>query len=482
VRKLSTLDTLFLSCDTRRYPMDGMGVFVLDPSTAPEPLSFERARTRIRESLANMPPLRRRLVRVPFDIETPYWIEDPGFDLDEHLHHVAVPAPGGRHTLLDLIARVGNQPLDRSRPLWEIWFVEGLAGGHVALLFRIHHACIDGMGGIAMLQEIFDAVPDPPRAAAHVDPWQPDQIPGEASLLLGALPRALSQPVRAFKAMRHVARAILQSRGEGSGEPPPPQPAQRERQRPSFNQVVRGQPHRALAWASVSMDDVNAVREAMDATVNDVALALCAGALRAYLEAHGEPSDGPLTVGNPVNVRAKSETGGFENRVDMMGPRIPIHVPDPIERLRLICVETKSRKSGRRERSENLLEDVFNIFSPGFVGSVVQGFSEAELARFLPIPIPFDLVVTNLQASPDPQYFCGARLEGFFIQMMMLETLGLVISLVSQGGKLHFSVTSIREVLPHPHEVADGVVAELEKLKRGLGLDETVGSDATHQG
>lgn len=465
MKDLSALDTLFLGTDSVRYPMHGLGMMVLDPSTAPAPLTYESMKEHFGRRLPDLPPMRRRLVRVPLGLDRPVWVEDPDFDLDEHFHHVSVPPPGDREALAELVSEIGHIPLDDNRPLWQYWFIEGLAQGRVAVLLKMHHACIDGMGGIEMVQHLFDLEPDPDRNDP-VDTWEPEEIPSSSAMLLRAAPRAITWPFRAAKSSTSLATGLIRGRsarrsadshaGKAFSGP-----------KVSFNRIVHDKPHKNLAWMSVAMDDVKTVRKAYDATVNDVALALVAGSLHRYLKAGGELSDEPLIVANPINLREADETGAYENKVAMMAPKLPVQIADPVERLKEIVASTGDTKAASAASGTNLLEDLFGVVNPGFVDVIMHAYTTSGVAGVL--PAPYNLCVTNLIGPPIPLYFNGARLDRFYIQMMLFDTIGLVIALMSYAGRLQFGVTATRELTPEVWSIADGIEEEMNLLLEAAG-------------
>ncbi len=460
MRELSPVDTLFCFMDSPRYPMHGLGVLVLDPSTAPEPLTYAGAREHVRARLPSLPPFRRRLVERPFGVDRPMWFEDPEFDLDAHFHHVAVPEPGDDRALATLAAEVGDRPLDRDRPLWECWFVEGLEGGRVAVLLKMHHACIDGMGGLEMISHLFDLEPEA-RPEPPVDDWEPDRLMSQWELLVRSIPNMLTGPFRSLRSAAGLATGMARSRlarSRGAGEAGHAFAGPKV----SFNEIVRGRPHRNLAWASVDMSDVKTVRNAFGATVNDVALALYSGAVRSYLLERDELPSRSLTVANPVNLRDQTEEGQYENRVKIMGPLLETHLDDPAERLSAIVRSTGDTKRASASTGTNLFEDLFGITMPGVVDQIMNLYTASGLAGA--IPAPYNTVLTNLHGPPVPLYFTGARLDGFYIQMPAFEGVGLIVALMSYAGRLLFSVTATRELTPDVWKIAEGIEAEMGHL------------------
>ncbi len=457
---LSPVDTLFCFLDSPRYPMHVMGVLVLDPSTSPAPFTFERVRERVRTHLPFLVPMRRRLVQRPFGVDRPLWLEDPEFDLDAHLHHVALPAPGDDRALVALASDVADRPLDPNRPLWDCWFVEGLEGDRVALVLKFHHACIDGMGAIEMLGNLLDlepgADPKPP-----VDDWEPDRLMSQWELLARSLPNMVTGPFRSLRSAIGLGTGVARSRlarsrdvGEAGHAFSGP--------KVSFNEIVSGRPHRNLAWASVSMDDVKTIRRSFDATVNDVALALYSGALRGYLLERDELPSQSLTVANPVNLRAETERGKYENRVKLIAPLLETHLDDPAERLDAIVRSTRDTKRASASAGSNLFEDLFGITMPGIVDQLVHIYQSSGLAGA--VPAPYNTVLSNLRGPPIPVYFAGARVEALYIQLPVFDGVGLFAALMTYAGRMFFTITGIRELTPDVWRIARGIEVEMQVL------------------
>ncbi|WP_421121638.1 wax ester/triacylglycerol synthase domain-containing protein [Aquihabitans daechungensis] len=259
---------------------------ILDPTEAEEGVTLERVREVYGQRLHLAPPFRRKLATVPFGLHHPLWIEDPDFDIDFHVRSTALPSPGSDEQLATLVGRLVAQPLDRTRPLWEVWVIEGLAGGHVACLTKVHHAAIDGASGNELTVALLDLTAE---VAVHEpeEEWVPDRVPSDVEKLGYAASSLARQPVRVAKAGWRTAGTALALRRRNRSEPnlqPPPSPFAAPRT--PFNTAIT--PRRSYAFTSVSLPAVKAVKAETGSTVNDVVLALCAGALRTYLEARGE--------------------------------------------------------------------------------------------------------------------------------------------------------------------------------------------------
>src|SRR5688572_12543052 len=316
MQRLTGLDASFLALETPSSHMHVASVGIYDPSTAEGGITLDRV-TQVYEGRLHLaPPFRRRLANVPFGLHHPLWIEDPDFDIRNHVRHTAIPAPGGPVELANLVGRLVALPLDRSRPLWEIWLIEGLEGGNVGVLSKVHHSAIDGASGNELLIALLDLTPE---IVEHVPTteWVPDRVPTDAELLSYAATSLARQPVRVAKALARTTTAALEIRRLGQGSsasvlPPAPFAAPRT----SFNAALT--PRRSYAYTSLDLPTVKAVKHAVGCTVNDVVLGLCGGALAGYLADRGEELDAPLVAMVPVSVRSEDERDTMGNKVSSM--------------------------------------------------------------------------------------------------------------------------------------------------------------------
>src|SRR3954464_4174191 len=304
MQRLTGMDATFLYMETPSSYMHVAGLMVLDPSTVGGVLSMDDVREFYDSRLHLAAPFRRRLAEIPMGLHHPLWIEDPDFDLDYHLRHIAVPPPGGPRQLAEVASHLVKIHLDRSRPLWECWIIEGLEHGHIAVLTKVHHAAIDGVSGneitVAMLQLNPDDVPPEPEVE-----WKPDHVPSDIERLSYAFSSLIRQPVRLVKTIRRTVESSLQLRQRNRRPDVTPTPGLFSAPRTSFNAALTAR--RSFAMASVSLTDVKMVKNAFGVTVNDVVLGLCSGALRSYLDGLDEQSDGPLMAMVPVSVRTEDE-------------------------------------------------------------------------------------------------------------------------------------------------------------------------------
>ena len=313
--RLSGLDSAFLAAERPGNPLHVMGLLVLDPTTVPGGYRFEAFREFVAQRLPVLAPLRRRLVEVPGGLARPYWIDEPAIDLDLHLRRAAVPSPGGPREVAEMAARMLERPLDRSRPLWEMELVEGLAGGRIALLAKVHHSMMDGLAGMKLMASLFSETPalEAPRGIPR---RAPSQVPSRLRLLADAVPWLARQPWRATLASARTARSLLRRALRARGRPAAPA---LEVARSWLN--VQITPQRAVAYTSLALADLRAVGAPLGATVTDVLLALMAGALRRYLAARGVVPSAPLVAAVPIAVRGRARRAGQRRDEHVREPR-----------------------------------------------------------------------------------------------------------------------------------------------------------------
>jgi WS/DGAT/MGAT family acyltransferase len=462
MRKLSGIDADMIYGETPSLHMSVSALTVLDPTTAPEGFGFEDVRQLVAEQVASLPPLRERLLEVPFGIDRPYWVEDPDFDLDRHLHRVAVPAPGGRRELATLVGDLGSYKIDRSGPLWELWFIEGLESARVGMLLKVHHACADGVAGALMLGHLFRSersrVPTPMGQA--VEPSRPEPLPTGLELALRGLGARALMPLEAIRKLGRTAGSIRNlvrlRRSEGWDAPALPFTAPRT----SFNRDVT--PHRAVAFCSVPLDEVRRVERSIGVSLNDVVLALCAGALRGYLEARNELPDTPLIAAVPVSTRSQEQLGSFGNAVSGMFTSLATHLADPHERLRRIAEGTRSAKALYASGVEDSLMDWASLPSPAFVALAVRLFASMHLSERVP-PI-FNLLVSNVPGPTHPLYAGGARLVDCYPLGPLVDQVGLNVTVLSYTDEVGFGFMTCPELVPDPWAIADRIGPALEEL------------------
>jgi diacylglycerol O-acyltransferase len=492
VQRLTGLDATFLYTETPSQHMHVSMVGVFDTSTMRDGYSFDAVKDLIESRLPRIPMFRRRLVEVPFRIHHPVWVEDPDFDLDFHVRRMAVPAPGGMRELTELAGDFLSRPLDRSRPLWEMWIVEGLEDGRIGVLAKVHHSMIDGVTGAELMVHLFDleaepAVPEPAGEAGEAaaggtpsrpaDDRKPEHVPSDLELVAYAVRSLARQPLRLARTLPGTARSVvsLVSRRRGGAEgmaTPFSAP------RTPWNGAITA--HRAVAVGTLSLDDVKAVKRHFGTTVNDVVLALCSGALRRYLLDHGHPVDSPLVSVVPISVRAEAAaTGGSgtgaategmvddaagANQVSAMFVSLATDVEDPAERLRAISRLTRGAKEEHNALGATVLMNWAEFAAPGVFARAMRLYSSMNLAdRHRPI---HNVIISNVPGPPFPLYLAGSRLEVLAPLGPIMEGAGLNITVMSYIDRIDVGLIACRESIPDIWALADDFTASMEELKK----------------
>jgi WS/DGAT/MGAT family acyltransferase len=467
MKRLSGMDASFLYMETPSMHAHVVGTLVLDPAGGE--FGWERFVDVIAQRLPKLPPFRRRLATVPFNLSHPLWVEDPDFDLDSHLHHIAVPAPGTMHELARIVGEIAGTPLDRHRPLWEAWIVDGLANGHVAFVSKIHHAAIDGVSGADLMAQLLDLEPNPPEDVTD-DTWVPDDVPTDGELVVGAMRHVVSNPVRMAKVLNRTARnlvGVLQRQREAAQADPDVQGPAMPFTAPRVPWSRSITPHRVVAFGRAALDDMRHVKTVFGTTVNDVVLAACTQTLRAYLIDQGELPDKPLVCSVPVSVHGKSEHEGT-NQVSTMFVRLPVQLGDPVEQLLAIREDTRKAKDLHNALGADVLQDFAQFIPPALFNRAMRLYSNLNLAdRHRPI---HNLVISNVPGPPIPLYIAGARVVSMYPFGPLLEGAGLNITVLSNMGNVDFGVIGCRETVPGIEQLADGFGTAVDALRRAADV------------
>lgn len=471
MERLSGLDASFLYNETPALHMHTLKYAVLDVADVEGGFSVERLRQELGARLHLLPPFRRRLAEVPLGLHHPVWIEDPDFDLAAHVRRIGVPPPGGRREMDDVIGQLASWPLDRRRPLWECWVLEGLAddlddpvghpstGRHVGFLVKLHHAAADGVAAAALLANVMETVPDAVVPRPPEQPWRPDPRPSAMRLLADALVdfvaglrRLPSLLVRTARGVRAVARR------RRSAAVSPPLPILHTANTP-FNGALT--PHRSFATADLPLDDVRTVRAAFGVSVNDVVLGLVAESLRRHLLDAGALPARPLVAGVPVAADPAS-TRLSGNRVSNLFTSLRTDLADPVERLGAIHAVTGAAKEVQDLLGIDMLADWVEYTPPRPYAWAMRLYSRLGLAdRHRP---PINLVVSNVPGPKEPLYVAGARLTGIWSVGPILEGVGLNVTVWSYQDRIHVGVLGCREHWRDLHVVTDGMADALRDL------------------
>jgi WS/DGAT/MGAT family acyltransferase len=466
MRPLTGMDAMFLYLETPSSHMHVTGVFVLDPSEVEGGFSFDKVLSMVEERLPFAPPFRRRLVDVPLHLHHPVWIEDPEFDLDYHVRRACLPSPGGLEELETFVAQLVGLPLDRTKPLWELYLVEGLEGGRFALVTKVHHAAIDGMSGAELTANFLDLEPNPGPRVYDGPPWVPDRMPSDLEMLTYAFTALSGHPIAALRNARRIVETMLHisERNRMLGVQVPPSPFSAPKTR--LNQAIT--PHRRVAFGEVGLDELKTVKNHFSCTVNDVVLALSAGTLRRYLEAHDELPETPLVAMVPISVRTEDQRGEAGNRVSAMLVSLATDVADPVARLKTIAESTKQAKDQEKAIGADVLTDWTEFTFPALMGRAARLTSSTKVFdRLRPI---FNVTISNVPGPSFPLYLAGARLERMHPVGPIHEGIGLNITVMSYLGRVFFGLQVGREAVPDVAMMPPLIRDSLDELLDAAGV------------
>jgi WS/DGAT/MGAT family acyltransferase len=462
MRQLTGLDAQFLALESPRQAGHVGALAVLDPSTRPNGrLELADVQLVLAERLPELPPFRWRLKEVPFGLDYPYWIDDPDFDLEYHVREIGLAPPPTDAKLAEQVARIFERPLDRSRPLWELYLIHGLQDGQVAMLTKVHHAAVDGISGAEILSVLLDLAPEG-REPAAVDVTGAEGEPGELAMLgrgLLGTPKYLGRVVRNLPSTlpnledapiigtmpgaatlgRTTARVTRALRRR------PSRMLERtnlSRPRTTFNGRVS--PHRRFAFGRLPLDEIKAVKNAYGYTVNDVVVSVCATAVRRWLIEHDELPNDPLVAQVPVSVRTEDQRGTFGNRIGMLSAPLYVNEADPVERLRLTHEAMAVVKERHKALPAALLQDATEFIPPAVFSRAARiTFSLAAVRT----PI-WNLVVSNVPGPQFPLYLAGAKMVAHYPVSVITDGMGLNITVMSYLGNLDFGIVADREQMP----------------------------------
>ena len=475
MRQLTSLDAQFLALENERQTGHVGGLAIYDGE-----LSCRSVKDLVAERLPLLPPFRYRLAEVPLGLDYPYWIDDPDFDLDYHVREIALPRPGTDHQLGAQVARIHSRPLDRSRPLWELYVIDGYHTGQVALLSKIHHAIIDGLSGAEIMGILLDLTPEGREPPADTDPHDegapsslgmlgrgllgvpkyparvlralPSTLPNvqDAPAVFGAIPGAGTLGKVAGRVQRTVGGAVA-----------PPRTRQLRAPKTSFNGRIS--PHRRFAFGQLALDDVKAVKNHYGTTVNDVVVSICAGAVRRWLIEHDELPSQPLVAQVPVSVRTGEQAGSFGNRILLMSAPLFTNESDPHRRLMLTHEALNQMKDRHRALPAELLQDVNNFIPPAVFARAARLTFRLSTSR--PGRPVWNLVISNVPGPQFPLYCAGAKLVANYPVSVITHGMGLNITVMSYCGHLDFGIVADRDQMKDVRGLLDGLAYELELLR-----------------
>jgi WS/DGAT/MGAT family acyltransferase len=405
-----------------------------------------------------VPRYRQKLAHTALDSGRPVWIDDPSFNLEYHIRHTALPAPGRWEQMQDLTARIFSQQLDRSKPLWEMWLIEGLEDDRFALITKTHHSLIDGIAGVDLATVLFDISPDPPPVTNSGRPWQPHPEPGTVQLvaagLVGAMRAGVALAEGAIDAVAHPERALARAReaAEGVGEiiwaglnPAPETPLN----------VPIG-PHRRFIGVTCRLEDFKAVKDAFGGTVNDVVLAVVAGAMRDFLISRGRRTEGvEMRALVPVSVRTEGERLGVGNRLVVMRGPLPVYIADPLNRLRFVSKAMDGLKESKQALGAEVIAGAQNFAPP----TILAQASRLNFSTRL-----FNLIVTNVPGPQFPLYVLGREMLQAIPVAFLPENHALAIAIMSYNGQMNFGLLGDFDALPDIDAIGAKIAEELATL------------------
>ena len=467
--RLTSTDASFLHQEGQSSHMHIGGVLIFD---GPPP-EFEDYLNHVRGRLHLVPRYRQRLSTPPLESGRPLWIDDPSFNLEYHVRHSALPAPGTEEQLFQLTSRIVSQQLDRSKPLWESWLIEGLEDDRFALIFKTHHALVDGVSGVDLATVLLDLSPTPAPPAADLEPWQPKSSPSPAELVLagvrGAIGTTAELVQKAITAATRPATSfnIIRDAAEGLGEivwaglnPAPETPLN-----------VDIGPHRRFAVVRQQLDDYKEVKNALGGTVNDVVLTVVSGALAGWLRSRGIRTEGlEMRALVPVSVRTADERGTLGNRLSAMRGPLPVYIRDPVARLRFVKQAMDGLKESKQAVGAATLAAVNNLAPP----TILAQASRLNFSTRL-----FNLIVTNIPGPQLPLYVLGRELQDLLPIAFLPEHHALAIAIMSYNGRIEYGLLGDYDALPDIELIAEGIDAALQELLTAARTKPTRGRRST---
>ncbi len=461
--RLSGLDASFLYLESGAQLMHVCGLIMVDPATVPGGYDYADFKDELSRRVSDVPMFNRKLKFVPGRIDFPVWVLDEEFDIDRHVHRLAVPAPGGERELSEVIGHLAGIPLDRARPLWEMYVIEGLDSGQLAVFSKMHHASVDGVSGSNMISYLCSLEPDappldsePPGATSH------QHVPSDLELFGRGVVATVAKPWQLARLVAPTAQTLVRTVNrarEGTAMAAP-----LTAPRTSFNGTITG--HRSIAWTDISLDDIKEIKNAIPgATVNDVVLALSGGALRRYLHDRGELPSTSLLASVPVSVRNDSKRVG-RNQVSSIFCKLGTDIEDPRERITAMSVANANAKEHHKAVPADTLQEWAELAAPRTFGLAVRMVSDLRLAERG--PVIHNLVISNVPGPPVPLYFTGARIDALYPLGPVFHGAGLNITVMSNNGQMHIGAIACKELMPGVWDLIEQFPAELKAMRSAV--------------
>jgi diacylglycerol O-acyltransferase len=488
MKQLSGLDAGFLYMETPTTfgHVNGLAIYER-PSPDFDP--FQAAYDRFGAMIGRLEPMRRRLVEVPFQLDHPYWIDDPDFDLDYHVRHIGLAPPGAADQLAEQVSRIVGRPMDRSHPLWEVYVIEGLADGRWAMLTKTHHSTIDGGAGVLLLGMLTDTDPDAPVPEAVE--WSGEAVPTDGELLQRTARHLVTNPVKGMRLSLRIVRSIAESAGidsvtgaanqardrlkalGGGGasdhdeaargvaiplSPAPPTP---------WNRPITA--HRRFAMRSTALENIKQLKNATGCTVNDIVMAICAGALREYLLKHEALPDEPLRAMVPVSLRTGLEEDPWTNRVSAIIADLPTNCDDPLERVRLCHDGMEAAKRQLELVPAESISELAQVAPPLVATAAMRLQSRLRLSDRMNLPV--NVTISNVPGPRQALYFAGAKMDNYIPVSIVTDDMGLNITVHSYLDRLDFGLIADRELVPDLWDMVDMHIDEVGHLFEATGAE-----------
>ncbi len=462
MHQLSGLDTTFLNIESNACPMHVGGLVVLEaPNENAGDGGFGQVFKHVESRLDLIPPMRRRLVNAPLDLDHPYWIEDPDFDLVHHVKHRALPSPGDNCKLGELVCELASQRLDRNLPLWEIHYVEGLKDGQVATITKMHHAAVDGVSGAEILGHLLDVQPQPRPIPPPAKPWRPDRIPSTGALAKRTASSLTRRPAEAVRVVRatwpillSTGRELLERRKKARSN----EGAEKSRRgafakapRTRFNRRITAR--RSYAFGSLPLDQLKTVKNAFGTTINDVVMAVCAQALRQYLLEKDELPQAPLIAGVPMSTRTDDQKGTAGNQVTFLRASLHTDEVDAVRCLKKINAEMAGVKDSMRALPANLMGDWAQLPAPALMARAARLYENFGIQNYH--TPAFNVVISNVPGPSVPLYFAGMKVLANYPVSIPYHGAAFNITLLSYCGKLDFGLIADRDSMPDIERFAE---------------------------
>lgn len=471
MKPLTGQDAFFLYAETPEQHMHTVGTILLDPATAPRGVAVADLMDCLRRDIDNRPTWRQKLVDVPLSLTPPVLVDDPDYDFGHHVHHIALPRPGTQAQLEQAVADIASRPLDVRLPLWETWFIEGLEGGLIAWVTKTHHCLADGVSGAQMMARLYDLEPEPARkkqAATQAPPYEPQsattlQLVGKALQVRRATRPGLTDVVgRGARSLWKRRKLLAESERAAQQVPGLMQSAPRLKINRPISQF------RSVAFGSVAMDDLKAIKDHYDVSLNDVVLAAGCLALRHYLIATDDLPTEPLLCVVPVSLSLKAGADQQEraNAVGNMVVKLPVQSEDSEEVIRAIHTATLESK----RVFDATFEDLFGSFLSSLPPRLASGLLGLMFSRFLAqrLPLQANCIISNIPGPPMPLYMRGARLEASYGMGPITTAMGPNFTLMSYRGRMDFCVQACRKLMPDLSGIARDFEATVARLRAEL--------------